>query len=453
MSRGEGIKSLIKRPLFLIIIAGLVIRLVLMPLFSHDYDIYHWALVVSDINSGNNLYNLDGYYYTPVWGYLLGFISHVQELFVNIGGLGTRFTSLLPTENMVFPYHIATITTIAFNIIMKVPLILCDCVVGYLVFYLVKDRTGDKKKAVIGFGLWFLCPIVIYMSSVQAMFDTFSALLLLLTIISFYKNKYFFGGMFFSIAVLLKMFPFFCIFVLLAYIIVKNKDSGLVLRKVIEAAAGVLVMFLILMLPVILNGDLGTALSFVSDRVSSNIFSTIFIVVNLVIAVLAAFFFGYKMYRTDPEKADSAMFLYVMLTVAAALLMSVMPQYIIVLIPMLILQIFTSQRAYLRCWVLLGVSAFLATFMCYNYSVFSMLSVYTSFVSPEWVVSSMQFLETGLGIDLVSLLSGIANCVQYISLLLILLFYFIDRIQEKIPILGKILNRIRGKGGMNNEPW
>jgi len=451
-SRRESAISFVKRPLFLIVAIGLVIRLVLMPLLSYDYDIYHWALVISNINSGNGLYGLDGYYYTPVWGYLLGFISHAQEFLVNIGGMGIRFTDLLPIENLQFHYHIATITSIGFNITMKIPFILCDLAVGYLVHYIVKDRTGDSKKAVIGFGLWFLCPIVIYMSGVQAMFDTFSALLLLLTVISFYKDKYFFGGVFFSAAVLLKLFPGFCIVVLLTYIIVKNRENGLAKRRVIETIAGALIMFAVLMLPVILEGNMSEALSFVSSRVSDP-FTMTFIAVNSILAVLAAFFFGYKMYRTDPKKADSAMLMYVMLTVAASLLMSVTPQYVIVVMPFLILQIFTSERSYLRCWALLGVSAFLGAFILNNFSLFGMLSEYTSFVSPGWVVSSMQFMETGVGINLISLFTGIVNAIQYISILLIFAFYFTDQINERIPILGSILNRVKGKGGSNNEPW
>ena len=57
-----------RHPLATLFVIALAVRLIIMPLVSHDFDIYHWALVIENIQTGDELYGLDGYYYTPTWG-------------------------------------------------------------------------------------------------------------------------------------------------------------------------------------------------------------------------------------------------------------------------------------------------------------------------------------------------------------------------------------------------
>jgi Gpi18-like mannosyltransferase len=445
--RASPVLSFFMRPVVLIVAAALLIRLVLMPLLTYDFDIYHWALIASNIDSGNNLYDLDGYYYTPVWGYLVGFISTIQQFLVDIGPMGIRFTEMLPIEDLLYPFHIATITSIGFNISMKIPMIICDFAVGYLIYWLVKDRTGSPRKAAYGLAFWLFCPIVIYMSGVQSMFDTFLALLLMLAVIMFYKDKCFVGGMLFSAAVLLKFFPAFCIFVLLAYVLVKHKDDGLAKRKLLESISGMAVMTIVLMLPLILNGQVGDAFMFIFGRAGeASIFSTVWLLFNGMIAVLCMFFFGYLMYRTPPDKADRSMFAYVLFAAASAVLMSTTPQYVIMFVPFLILHMLAAERAFIKCWVIIGVAAFVSAFVLNNYSLFASLAAHTSLISPDWMLYGMQWLETEFfGINLVSLFANIATVLQYAGTLLLVLFGLADAIFKKFPTLGNIVLRIKGK--------
>jgi len=456
--KAPSVLSIVKNPLVIIVAAALLIRLVLMPLFVYDFDIYHWALIISNINSGNNLYNLDGYYYTPVWGYILGFIQIIQQAVVDIGAYGLRFTSLLGIENLVYPYHVATIVSSGFMTVMKLPLILCDFVVGYLIYWLVKDRTGSKKKATYGLALWLFCPIIIYMSAVQSMFDTFSALLLLLTAIMFYKDKYFLGGMLFSTAVLLKFFPAFCLFVLLAYIIVKHKDDGLWKKKMFESLLGMAIMALVLMFPLILNGQVGDAFTFIFGRTGgANLISTLIMVINVPIAIGCAILFGYLMYRTRAEDADRRMFMYILFTAAGAVLISPTPQYVIIVIPFLILHILAEDKAYLRLWVIIGFAAFLSAFFINNLSLLTTLAGYTDLVSPEWVVSGMQWLESmtpGWGWTAVFISTAIPQIIQYFGVLLLVAFGLIEWYNEKVPWLGNFIMIVKQKitkGAAENE--
>jgi len=434
----NSVVSFVKKPLFLLVLFGLLIRFVLIPL-TYEFDIYHWAMTISNINSGHNLYDLDGYYYTPIWGYLLGFISSISEFFTN-GLLGMRLTEFLPIEDLLYPNHIATITTIAFSFVMKIPIIVCDLVVGYLVYWLIRDRTGDTKKATIGFGLWFFCPIVIYMSGIQAQFDSFSALFTMLSIILLYKDKYFLGGAMLSLAVLLKFFPGFCILVVFAYILVKHKDDGLGKRKLLEMMLGISVMSIIILLPIILNGQLDSMLSFITGRTGGSLISLT--IINTIIAIIMAFFFAYKMLHTPKEDADRKMFIYVLFALVGATLMSAVPQYIIVMIPFLILHIMSEERCYIRCWVILSVVALISAFSFNNLSLLCSLAAYTGLASPEWIMSSMQFLDTGMGFNLI-LLFYTLSLIQYVATLLILIFYFADAINKKNPTIGKFILRLK----------
>ena len=442
--RSTSVSSFLRKPLVLMVLVGLLIRLVLMPILTYDFDMYHWALIISNINSGHGLYELDGYYYTPVWGYFMGTISMFQG-FLTDGLLGIRSTDMLPIEVMNHRFHIATITTISFNVLMKIPMIICDLAVGYLIYWLVKDRTGDKKKAATGFGLWFFCPIVIYMSAVQGMFDTISALLLLLTVITLYKDKCLVCGMMFAAAVLLKFFPLFCIFVLISYIIVKHRDDGLAKRKVLEAVIGAAVMSAVLMLPLIINGQVGDALTFITGRTGEGGWGVIFTLADSIIVVMASLLFGYLMYRKSAENADKYLFIYTLLAITASATISVTPQYVIVVIPFLILFILSEDRSYIRCWIVIGVAAFLGAFLLNNYSLFCSLAVHTDLVSPGWVIDGMHLLETEVfGVPLILGLTSIVNVFQFIGLLLVFAFYFADVINERFPRLGRIILRIKG---------
>ena len=60
------------RPRFLsgltlkVLIIGLAIRFVLMPLLTYPFDVEHWAIIIQNIESGNGLFGLTGYFYTQI---------------------------------------------------------------------------------------------------------------------------------------------------------------------------------------------------------------------------------------------------------------------------------------------------------------------------------------------------------------------------------------------------
>lgn len=70
----ESFRSLPKAVL-LVATVSLVVHMILTVAFSHTFDSEYWLLIMQNIETGNGLYDINGYYYTPIWGYLLSFIE------------------------------------------------------------------------------------------------------------------------------------------------------------------------------------------------------------------------------------------------------------------------------------------------------------------------------------------------------------------------------------------
>ena len=202
-----------KRPLTVMLALGLAVRLILMPLFSFELDLGYWLRITGLLDAGFGLYDTPGYYYTPVWGYIvavfsmLGNVLGVTDLATFVPEL-TQYTTglIILSEYVVSP---------AYAVLMKTPIVIADTVTAFLLYDLVKTVTGNRKRAEWAFGLWYLCPFIILISSVHGMFDSISAMLILLTLSFVVKRNYFLGGVAFALAVLTKYFPAFFIFFLI----------------------------------------------------------------------------------------------------------------------------------------------------------------------------------------------------------------------------------------------
>lgn len=411
-----------------ILILGLAIRLVFAPVFTYPFDIEHWGVILQNTESGNGLFGLTGYFYTPAWGYILGF----EDLIINLlPGMtyGERFTDLLEIEGMVFPYQTATTTTPVFNFAMKLPLILVDVLVGYLIYRLVMSECGDERKAAIGFGLWFLCPIVIYMSSVQAQFDCISALLTLLCVLLVRRNLFFLAGVIFTIAALIKFFPAFCIFLLCVYV-VKATPGRLSWKNLLLSVSGAVLTALVIFLPQILDGTVMNAFSFVFGRTSEYDLMLMlrtypFIGVTLVMLVILAIF----AWRMDDARRKQDFLVLILAMLSICTIFSPGPQYWIVYLPLLSYYIACRDRnrALLICLIAMAILTTTAAFFNNSFSLLTTASEYLHLCEPQTVISWMHALDTPVfGTPLTQLVVFIVEFIQLIIMILIALFLLSD---------------------------
>ena len=447
--RGTSITGAVRdHPFITILVLALLVRLVLMPLLTYDYDIYHWGLIIENIQSGNGLYETAGYYYTPVWGYILGSMGIFMDAFLNVDVFGVRFTELIPVENLLCKFHIATVTTIEFNLFIKAFLVIVDYAVALLLYKLVKERTSDGRKAMFASALWLFSMPVIYMSSVQAQFDSISAFLLLLTVYLLYKDHMFLGGMVYSASVLLKFFPAFCILVFVAYVLVKHKDDGMALKKLLCAVLGAALMALVLMMPTILDGTWSDALSFVTGRVDrmTDILKVAWNGLAVSVMFAGMLIGGWLMFKAK-EDVDRKLFEYTMIALVMATLLSCTPQYFLVFLPLLCMYIADDGRRLLRPWLVITFGSFFAAITINNASLLLSLSEFSSLVSPDLVISAMQWMESVKvgGDTLVTALNSTGNLIQIIGLLSLLIIYFRDRLTGLCGRIGPAIDWMSGE--------
>ena len=262
-SRFERYVTNIKHPLLIIIIAGIILRLILLP-FSFNADMRFWGWIVDIIDNDYGLYSTEGYYYAPVWGYVLGISSFIGKLIgiTDYGALIVQFVPYMSESYTVFDY----VMSIGFSFIAKFPLILADIVTGLLLHRFVKTITNDEVKAVMAAALWMLCPLVLIETNVHGMPDNISALFLLLTVMLTYERKYFSAGVAFSFSMMVKIFPVCFAFVLVIWLFKKEGWNFNGLKKVGMAVLASITGFILLNIPSILSKNIWETMRFFTDR-------------------------------------------------------------------------------------------------------------------------------------------------------------------------------------------
>ena len=410
-----SLRRMLSHPLTIVLIIGLAIRLILGLLMTYNFDVTHWAQVVQNIRSGNGLYELDGYYYTPPWGYMLAFISSIGDL-VGIGDLGARVLDALPIEEYNGWYVTATVTSISFNLLVKIPMFMGDVVVAYLIRWIVLHITENVRKANISFALWFLCPLTMVVSSVNGMFDTFSVMMVLLCVILLMKDRCALAGMMFSMAFLLKFFPAFFIFIFIAYIITRHRKDGLMVKRLISAAMGAIIVVAVILLPNILDGTLSDCFSFLTNRVDSGLGSglgaieTYGTMMMYVLFLVASAILAFKLHsgKNEDGMLDRRFMAFMLVNTAVLFLYPSTPQYVLLLIPFVIYAMMCLDTAvkipYIAFCIGSTIFALSSNFMLFLsfgaytdlMSVSSLMPLMDSFQQPLILgITGMQFMYYG----------------------------------------------------------
>ena len=444
----SGWRDLLSSPrgiLLTALVLGLVVRGLVMP-FTYEYDMYHWSVVMQNIDSGNDLYELNGYFYTPVWGYFLGAIGAFWNTFLSVDIFGIQFSELLGVEDMENMNHVATIISPEFSTALKIPLVLVDLAAGALVYLIVRDLTSDDRKASIGFALWFLCPIVIYMSSIQGTFDNISGLLTLLSVFLVLRRHYYAGGFILMTAILLKLYPGFALTVIIALIYAREGMGRTFLRDLMLLFAGGISAFAVLMAPTFLDGTFTYAFTFITDRSGS--FSGIngaFGLLGMGISLAVMLYFTYAMAARGREDTDRRFLRCVILALVGGILANTGPQYPIVLLPLLCVYIIAVDRTYAICWALIGFGCALQALVLNNYSLLMEAAAYWGWPSFDFVLDGLDWTEEYIfGTNSFrSIMNSVFSMIAIAGLVLAILFHFNDWLSRASPMIGGIVTRIR----------
>ena len=252
-------------PLATVLVLGSAVRLILMPTLTFNIDMTYWVKISEMVGAGFGLYDVTGYYYTPVWGYVVALFTFLGELLgiTDMAALVPEFAQYLSRDYPMAAYAVSP----AYAVMMKIPLVLTDVAVAFMLYHLVKDITDDDRKGVWAFALWYLCPLTIMESSIHGMFDCMSAMSILASFIFLRRKEYLIAGVAFSVAVLTKFFPIYLIFFLRAYVVreegLDRNGFGALTRSVLGAIAALIVI----QIPAFINGQFWESLFFLTDRI------------------------------------------------------------------------------------------------------------------------------------------------------------------------------------------
>lgn len=419
------------RSVIIVLIIGMAARLLLGVFMTHIYDMYHWGVVIQNIYSGNGLYELTGYFYTPVWGYFLGLEAVFQDL-MGVTDIGGHITEAFPMENIAW-YYISTVTTPAFNISLKLIFLISDIVVGYLIFWLIRDITKDGRKAMIGFALWFLCPFVISAGSVIGMFDTLSVLMTLVAVIMLRKQRYLESGVMLCIATLTKFFPGFFILIFIAYIMAKENDKGAATKGLAMFLAGIAVTGFVIFLPQLLDGTIADTFLFITSRLNEgtgfddigSIGGYVAVIINiLALAVSAVFAMRIK---RKGDTSDRLLFDAMLVTTAVMFLYPPLPQYVLMLLPFILFAMLYNKRYWIPCCIL-----FIGTSMASLAGGFTDLvaiAAFTDLMDLDSLMGIINGYTTPYSGSPMMIIGTLGSVIQYIGILSVLWIRYGERIK------------------------
>ena len=439
----------IPKMVFLIAILSLVVHLVMTALFSHTYDSEYWLIIMQNIETGNGLYGLNGFYYTPVWGYMLSFADMLTQVFGAIPVLGDRFTDLIVIED--YNGFQAVLASPDINFLLKLPLSVCDVLVGYLLYVIVSRHTGSERKGIVSMALWCFCPIVVYMSAIQGQFDTISVLLLLMTIFLIRQDNPLLAGMVFALATWLKIFPGVCILVLFGYMLARYKGAPRSTRQISMSIVGFLLLTAVLFLPQVLDGTLAYAFSFLTSRTSGyDLGSTLYMAGMLVIIVVLMLFMTRSIARKPAAEADRLVFLYCGLLASLAAMVQFGYQYAPSIVGVIILfaMMSVNTRGYRFVFLVVSLFTFLEAFFWVNYSSLFIISEYFGTFDPSWVLEHTLDFTLNWGSEATGSLMGRFANIWHYALFAFVIMAVLDFCRGRVPVLDRASDYVRSLGGL-----
>ncbi len=193
-------KGIFVHELFWIAVAGLFLRLVLLPYFSTFSDPYSWARGLIFFNNGYDPYAVHVSVYPP-FIYLL--YSHFFRFVDWLGFSGTYFSFIPQLE--------ASIGTPAFLSLWKIPLICFDFLVGFLIYSIFKEVSRDVKMPRLAFLVWIFNPLNLVITYMHGAWDIVVGFFVLLGVFLIFKKNFVIGGLSFGLGALVKLSPVYLV--------------------------------------------------------------------------------------------------------------------------------------------------------------------------------------------------------------------------------------------------
>lgn len=400
-----SLHSSLRSYIFWIIVIGLASRIVVSIFLTYPNDSGSWSRFAEAVIAGSTLYDRHDYYYNPVWGYVLAFLTDLSVI-SGIGSFGNQFDELIFLDGFKVSYYNSMMITPEFAIVLKAFLILVDLVVAVLIRKLLLEVTGDGRKAAIGMAIWFLSPLTIYSSAAYVIFDNLEVLFLVICFYLLYRKSFFLAGSMFLLALMTKPFPAYILPLLVIFVFSRGLDRREGIRNVVMSMFGFLVGFLILYAPVIASGEFVTSFIALTGRVGtaadvyggflSHVFRTIMTFGSQVfiwmqpLIISFAFILAYAFWRSDRQSwTDLISCSALMFAVVFIWPVSQQCYYEPLILLMALMVSVMDGRRMMRWSMLLSVLSLVYLLLSHNFSLLLPLACYTDLIPLDWVLDNL----------------------------------------------------------------
>ena len=350
MGISDFLRTGIGRDLLIVTVIGLVIRYVVGIFFTYPTDVNYWVIVSENLFSNEGLYGLPGYYYTPVWGYILSAVTSIVGL---VGIPLGEYVPELVTNNMILDWT-NTLPSMWYAMTIKTVLFIFDLLVAVTLFKIGKELYSERK-AFWMFTIWFLCPFTIVISSIRMMFENLEILLFLLSLLCMIKGHPAWAGVMMSLSVLTKPYGIFLCILMVGYSYAQSRSIRYTSQYIIAGCITAAVLFL----PVIMNGQLDEAMIWLTNRASDTSTGYNGTLNIMPFILLASFVASIVMMVTGKGSTRSLIILSAMIT-SLTLLTPGNIQYYLVLLPFALLLPYQSKVVVIMAFFTLSVFAFIS---------------------------------------------------------------------------------------------
>lgn len=332
------------------LVIGLAARAFVSVFFTFVNDINYWIVVSNNLTSNEGLYGLPGYYYYPAWGYFLAAFTAVANL---LGVSYGEFDPDLMGSSAIRDWS-TVVPDIWYALLLKLCLIAADVLVGYVIYRIGTHVTGEQRKGALMFAAWFLCPLTIMMSCDRLMFENVEILFFLLSFYMMLLRRPVESGLMMGVSLMLKPYCALLAVIMIAYALTQDRSPRYALTYILSSAASVLVI----MAPVLVNGELDAALYWFSSRAESvaSGYNFTIVIMPILIAITVLFCMAIVRHRiTDPR----TVLLLATIPTAGMMVIPGNVQYYLVLLPFVILALGRYGWAPMALLSILGVLALL----------------------------------------------------------------------------------------------
>jgi len=188
------------------LLTGIMLRLILMPITAHPFDVYNSLVISKEIVEKGP--SLNYHYLAPLWYYFMVPLAYLYNWLSKISAVRPLPIEDLPSRLNPYPqFDLKFIPDPLFCFIIKVPMLVSDILVAWILFELVRNMTRNNEYAEKAFGMWFLNPYLIWISCGWGKMDSLAALFCMLSLYLMHKLRLRESALSLVSAIGLKIYP------------------------------------------------------------------------------------------------------------------------------------------------------------------------------------------------------------------------------------------------------